>query len=75
MSKRRWHYTTPPHFQGLTLEDIDTFLFGFAVVCRSYGYTSDEKNLKLFPSTMKHSTLRWFMSLEGNNITKWDQMK
>jgi hypothetical protein len=64
-----------PHFHGLTTKDLDTFLFEFVVVCRTYDYTSDEKKIKLFPSTLKESTLRWFMSLEGNNITKLDQMK
>jgi hypothetical protein len=64
-----------PHFHGLVSEDPDTFLFEFAVICKTYDYTTDEQNIKLFPSTLKDSTLRWFMSLEGNNITSWDQMK
>jgi hypothetical protein len=38
-------------------------LYEFAVVCRTYDYTADEKKLKLFPSTLKDLTLRWFMSL------------
>jgi hypothetical protein len=64
-----------PHFHGLVSEDPDTFLFEFVVICRTYDYTTDEQKLKLFPSTLKDSTLRWFMSLEGNSITTWDQMK
>jgi hypothetical protein len=64
-----------PHFHGLVSEDPDTFLFEFVVICRTYDYTTDEHKLKLFPSTLKDSTLRWFMSLEGNSITTWDQMK
>jgi hypothetical protein len=64
-----------PHFHGLVSEDPDTFLFEFAVIFRTYDYTTYEKNLKLFPSTLKDSTLIWFMSLEGKTITKWDQMK
>ena len=31
-----------PHFQGLTSEDLDTFLFEFVVICRTYDYTTDE---------------------------------
>jgi hypothetical protein len=50
-------------------------LFEFAVICMTYDYTIGEQNLKLFPSTLKDSTLRWFMILEGNSITTWDQIK
>jgi hypothetical protein len=64
-----------PHFHGLVSKDPDTFLFEFAVICRTYDYTTDEHKLKLFPSTLNNSALIWFMSLEGNNITTWDQMK
>ena len=31
-----------PSFQGMTVEDLDTFLFEFDVLCRSYDYTTDE---------------------------------
>jgi hypothetical protein len=67
--------STLPHFHGLISEDLDTFLFKFAVICKTYDYIVDEQKLKLFPSTLKYSSLRWFMSLEGNSITTWDQMK
>ena len=50
-----------PHFHGLTTEDPDTFLFEFFVLYRTYDYAEDEKKLKLFPSTLKDATLRWFM--------------
>lgn len=30
-----------PSFQGMTMEDPDTFLFEFHVLCRSYDYTID----------------------------------
>jgi hypothetical protein len=44
------NHSTLPHFHGLISEDIDTFLFEFVVVCKTYDYTSDEKNLKFsFP--------------------------
>ena len=39
-----------PHFHGLTLEDPDTFLFEFVVICRTYDYTSNDQKLNLFPS-------------------------
>ena len=46
-----------PHFHGLTTEDPDTFLFDFFVLCQTYDYAEDEKKLKLFPSTLKDTTL------------------
>eukprot|EP00253_Pinus_taeda_P014105 PITA_14105 len=64
-----------PHFHGLTSEDPDTFLFEFAVLCRTYDYTEDEQKLKPFPSTLKDAALRWFMGLPGNSITSWAQMQ
>ena len=36
--------STLPHFHGLTIEDPDTFLFEFDVICQTYDYTVDEKN-------------------------------
>ena len=67
--------TALPNFHGLTTEDPDEFLFEFDILCRSYDYTTVIQQLKLFPSTLKSSALRWFMSLGANNITSWDQMK
>jgi hypothetical protein len=64
--------STLPHLCGLVSEDPNTFLFEFVVICGDYDYTTDEKKLKLFPSGLKDSALRWFMRLEGNNITGWD---
>jgi hypothetical protein len=64
-----------PHFHGLVSEDHDTILFEFVVIRRTCNYTIDEQKLKIFPFASKDSTLRWFMSLEGNHITTWDQMK
>ena len=60
-----------PHVHGLTTEDLDTFMFEFVVLCRTYDYTEDEQKLKLFPSTLKDAALRWFMGLPGNSITTW----
>jgi hypothetical protein len=64
-----------PHFHGLVYGDPDTFSFEFAVICRIYHYTIYEHKLKIFPSTLKDSSLRWFKSMEGNSITTWDEMK
>lgn len=50
-----------PSFKGMTVEDPNTFLFEFDVLCRSYDYTSDAQKLKLFPATLKGVALRWFM--------------
>jgi len=30
-----------PNFHGLSKEDLDTFLFEFDVLCRSYDYVTD----------------------------------
>lgn len=64
--------TSLPHFHGLASKDPNTFMFDFVVVCRTYDYTSNEKKLKLFPSTLKDASLHWFMILPGGNITTWE---
>lgn len=50
-------------FYGLVTQDPNTFLFKFIILCRSYEYTTDVHRLKLFPTTLKDSTMRWFMGL------------
>lgn len=65
--------STIPRFNGLTIEDIDTFFFKFVVICRIYDYAEDEQKLKLFPSTLKD--VCWFMGLLGNSIKNWAQMQ
>lgn len=64
-----------PNFHGLHTEDPHTFLFEFDVVCRSYDYITDAQKLKIFPATLKGTTLRWFMGLGGNTISTWCDMK
>jgi hypothetical protein len=64
-----------PHFHGMSSEDPDSFLFEFDILCRSYNYTDNAQKLKLFPATLKDSTLRWFMSLGEHSILSWDDMK
>ena len=57
-----------PTFYRKSTEDLDTFLFEFDILCRSYNYLQDAHKLKLFPSTLKDSALRWFMSLGESTI-------
>ena len=63
-----------PSFQGMTVEDLDTFIFEFDVLCRSYDYTSDAHKLKLFHVTLKGEALRWFMGLGFASIRTWNDM-
>jgi hypothetical protein len=64
-----------PNFHGLSTKYPDEFLFEIDILCRSYDYTTTAKKLKLFPSTLKGNVLRWFMSLGGENISTWIQMR
>jgi hypothetical protein len=67
--------STLPNFHGLSTEDPNEFLFEFDILCRSYEYTTTVQKLKLFLATLKGNTLRWFMSLGGENISTWGQMR
>lgn len=53
--------TTLHNFHGLSSEDLDTFLLEFDIVCRGCDYITDAHKLKIFHSTLKRTTLRWFM--------------
>jgi hypothetical protein len=64
-----------PKFHGMKSEDLDTFLFGFEIMCQSYDYNSKSQKLKLFPTTLMGAALRWFMGLDDDSITSWDNMK
>ena len=64
-----------PHLHGMSKKDRDSFLFEFDTLCRSYNYIDSAQKLKLFPTTLKDSTLRWFMSLGEHTILSWDVMK
>ena len=64
-----------PNFHGLDNEDPYTFLFEFEVLCRGYDYCTNHQRLKVFPLTLKGASLRWFMSLGGNCIKTWEDMK
>jgi hypothetical protein len=54
-------FSTLPNFYGRYTKDTNTFLFEFDIVCRGYDYISNAQKLKIFPSTLKGTTLRWFM--------------
>ena len=66
---------TLPKFYGLATKDPDTFLFEFDILCRSFDYNIDSHKLKLFPTTLKESALRWFMGLGANAAGTWDEMQ
>ena len=63
------------NFYGLKSEDPETFLFEFEVLCRTYDYLEDSQKLKLFPSTLKGDSLKWFMGLVTQPIRTWNDMK
>jgi len=52
-----------PHFHGMVTKYPDAFIFEFYILCRSYHYCNDAKKSKLFPATLKDSTLHQFMGL------------
>ena len=64
-----------PNFKGMVTKDPYAFLFEFDILCRRYNYVDDAHNLKLFPTTLKESSLRWFMGLEYYSIRSWEDMK
>ena len=64
-----------PSFQGMDVEDTNTFMFKFDVLCRSYDYTSDAQKLKFVLATLKGATLRWFMRLGVGTIRTWNDMR
>ena len=64
-----------PHFHSMSTKDLDSFLFEFDNLCRSYNYVNDAQKLKLFPATLKDSALRWFMGSGEHMIRSWDEMK
>ena len=50
-----------PNFYGTSTEDLDSFIFEFDVLYRTYGYTDDTQKFRLFPATLNGATLKWFM--------------
>jgi len=64
-----------PKFHGLRLEDLESFLFEFVIVCRSYGYLLKTQKLRFFLARLKDRALKWFMSLGTNSIRSWNDMQ
>ena len=64
-----------PTFYGKSNEDLDTFLFELDILCSIYNYLQYAHKLKLFPTTLKDSSLRWFMGLGESSIMTWEDMK
>lgn len=64
-----------PNFYGMSTEDPDSFMFEFDILCRTYGYTDDTHKLRLFPTTLKATSLKWFMGLGEQTIDSWDDMR
>ena len=67
--------TTLPSFHGISSEDPATFLYEFDIFCQGYDYMTNAEKLKIFPTTLKWKTLRWFMGLGGSMITSWEGIK
>lgn len=67
--------STLPHFQGMTSEDPDSFLFEYDILCHIYNYVRDAQKLKLFPATLKDLALRWFMGLGEHTLRTWEEMR
>lgn len=51
------------NFYGMSIKDLDSFMFEFDIFCRTYGYTDDIHKLRLFFATLKAIALKWFMGL------------
>ena len=64
-----------PTFHGMSIEDPDSFLYEFDILCRSYNYINNAQKLKFFCATLKDVALRWFMGLGEYTIRTWEKMK
>jgi len=64
-----------PNLWGMITEDLDAFLFEFDFLCQSNNYVDDAQKLKLFPTTLNDSSLRWFMGLGEYIIRSWEDVK
>lgn len=68
------HFVLPNVYE-MSIEYLDSFMFEFDILYRTYGYIDDRRKLRLFPDTLKTKTLKWFMGLGEHTITSWDDMK
>lgn len=59
-------HSTLPKFHGLSKEDLDTFIFEFDALYRSYAYVIYAQKLKIFPILLKDETLHWLMGVGCN---------
>lgn len=64
-----------PIFHGLSKGDLDTFLFEFDVLYRSYEFVMGDQKFRPFPTTLKNAALLCFMNLCSKKICTWAQMK
>lgn len=64
-----------PNFYGMSTEDPDEFVFEFDILCKTYGYTDDTHKIRIFPTTLKSTALKWFMGLGEHTIASWEDMK
>ena len=60
--------TTLTNLNGLASEHLNTFVFEFNFLCRSYNYFIDAHQLTLFLATLKNAKLHWLMGLGGSSI-------
>jgi len=47
-----------PNFHGIRSEYLETFLFEFEILCRSYDYLHGAQKLKISLATLKDATLK-----------------
>ena len=64
-----------PTFYGKNNEYPEKNLFEFHILYRCYNYIKDSHILKLFLTTLKDSSLRWFMGLGESSIMTLEDMK
>ena len=56
-----------PQFHRMITEVLDTFILEFKSLCNTYEY-NNYAQLRIFPSTLKEISLKWFIGLDIHNI-------
>jgi hypothetical protein len=51
------------------------FLFEFDILCHTYGCAYDARKVRFLYTTLKNTSLKWFMRLGENTIEHWDTMR
>ena len=59
----------------MRLQDLETVLFKFEILYRSYGYLLNTQKLRLFLETLKYKALKWFIILGTNSIRSWNDIE